>query len=107
MMSKYYNQKTRTPDGIVFDSKKEAARWTNLKLMEKAGIITNLQRQVKFELIPKQDGERACSYKADFVYHDAKTCKMVVEDTKGYRTEAYKIKRKLMLYKYGIKITEI
>lgn len=106
-MSKYYNQKTRTPDGIVFDSKREAARWNQLKLMEKAGIITDLQRQVKYELIPKQDGERSCSYKADFVYRDANTGQMVVEDTKGYRTEAYKIKRKLMLYKYGIKITEI
>ena len=106
-MSKYYNRKTRTPDGIVFDSKKEAMRWNQLKLMEKAGIITDLQRQVKYELIPKQDGERACCYKADFVYHNAKTGELVVEDTKGYRTEAYKIKRKLMLFRFGIKITEV
>lgn len=106
-MSKYYNLKTRTSDGVIHDSKKEANRWCQLKLMERAGLITDLKRQVKYELIPKQDGERACSYKADFVYHDAKTGKMVVEDTKGYRTEAYKIKRKLMLFRYGIKITEI
>ena len=106
MQNKYLNKKCEI-NGIVFDSRKEARRYCELLLLVNGNYIKNLQRQVKYELIPKQDGERACSYKADFVYHDAKTGKMVVEDTKGYRTEAYKIKRKLMLYKYGIKITEI
>jgi hypothetical protein len=75
--------------------------------MERAGLIKDIQTQVKFELIPKQDGERACCYVADFVYTDCNTGKKVVEDTKGYRTEVYRIKRKLMLWVHGIKIIEI
>lgn len=106
-MSKYKNVRTTTSDGIVHDSRKEAQRWCELKLLEKAGKITELQRQVKYELIPKQDGERACFYVADFVYHDVETGKMVVEDTKGKKTKEYVIKRKLMLYTHGIKIREI
>lgn len=106
-MSKYYNKKTQTIDGMVFDSKKEASRWGQLKLMERAGLIKDIQTQVKFELIPKQEGERACSYVADFVYTDCNTGKKVVEDTKGYRTEVYRIKRKLMLWVHNIKIIEI
>ena len=106
-MSKYNNKQTETSDGIKHASRKEARRWTELKLMEKAGIIKDLQRQVVFELIPKQDGERPCTYIADFVYTDLeKNCK-VVEDTKGYRTDVYRIKRKLMLYIHNIKIKEI
>lgn len=106
-MGKYYNKKTQTIDGMVFDSKKEASRWGQLKLMERAGLIKDIQTQVKFELIPKQEGERACSYVADFVYTDCNTGKKVVEDTKGYRTEVYRIKRKLMLWVHNIKIIEI
>ena len=106
-MSKYGSIKTVTSDGIKHDSRKEANRWCELKLLERAGKITNLQRQVKFELIPKQDLERACSYVADFVYYDVDANKMVVEDTKGVKTEVYKIKKKLMLYIHGIKIREI
>lgn len=108
-MSKYRNIKTMTDDGIVHDSKKEAQRWTELSVMQRAGYIKDLQRQVKFELIPKQDGERACYYIADFVYKDSVLGRTIVEDvkSKATKTDVYKIKRKLMLYRYGIKIQEI
>jgi hypothetical protein len=75
-------------------------------LLQRAGKISDLQRQVKFELIPKQDGERPCYYIADFQYHDADLGKMVVEDCKGCKTEVYRIKKKLMLYIHNIKILE-
>ena len=111
MKSKYHNKKVMI-DGIKFDSKKEANRYQELKLMQRAGIIRDLQRQVKYVLIPSQKGddgrviERPCTYIADFVYVD-ENGKKVVEDTKGYRTSDYKIKRKLMLYTHGVKINEI
>lgn len=81
-----------------------------MSLLERAGTIQNLQRQVKFELIPSQriDGkviERPCTYIADFVYTE--NGKMVVEDTKGFRTTDYIIKRKLLLWVHGIRIQEI
>lgn len=109
-MSKYRAKKTEV-DGIVFDSKKEAKRYQELKLFERAGVISDLQRQVKFELIPSQkiDGkvaERACSYVADFVYKD-KEGNTIVEDTKGVKTKDYIIKRKLMLWIHGIRIKEV
>lgn len=106
-MNKYHNRKVTTSDGIVHDSKREASRWVELKLLERVGDITDLQRQVKFELIPKQEGERAVYYIADFVYTDLRTGKTVVEDTKGVRTKEYIIKRKLMLYVHKLKIKEI
>jgi hypothetical protein len=105
-MNKYRNRKTEI-DGIVFDSKREAQRYAELQLLQRAGKIRDLSMQVEFELIPKQDGERACKYKADFVYHVADTGKMVVEDVKGKRTREYIIKRKLMLWRHGIKIVEV
>ena len=107
--SKYGAVRVRTVDGIEHDSKKEAARWQELNLMRRARLIEDLQRQVRFELIPKQDGERACTYIADFVYIDRKTGEKVVEDVKSpaTRTEAYRIKRKLMLLVHGIRIREI
>ena len=92
MKSKYHNKKVMI-DGIKFDSKKEANRYQELKLMQRAGIISDLQRQVKYVLIPSQKGddgrvvERPCTYIADFVYVD-ENGKKVVEDTKGYRTSA-------------------
>ena len=106
-MNKYRNIKTPTSDGITHDSIKEANRWCELKLLERAGKIQHLQRQVKYALIPKQDGERAVEYIADFVYHE--DGKLVVEDTKSpaTRTKEYIIKRKLMLWVHGIKIKEI
>ena len=105
-MSKYHNRKVEI-DGIKFDSTKEGERYLELKLLLKAGKIRDLQMQVEFELIPKQAGEQACKYKADFVYHMADTGKMVVEDVKGKRTREYIIKRKLMLWRHGIKIVEV
>ena len=108
--SKYRAKKTEV-DGIAFDSKKEAKRFMELELLVKNGAISNLQRQVKFELIPSQkiDGkvaERACSYVADFVYLD-KEGNTIVEDTKGVKTKDYIIKRKLMLWVHGIRIKEV
>jgi hypothetical protein len=112
---KYKNRKC-VVDGIEFDSRKEANRYTELKLMLKAGKIKDLRRQVKYVLIPTQRGddkkviERECAYIADFVYFDCETGKEIVEDVKGYRGggayEVFKIKRKLMLERYGIRIKE-
>lgn len=118
--NKYRNTKTIV-DGITFDSRKEASRYRELKLLLEAGSISNLRCQEKFVLIPVQREpdiigvrggvkkgkviEKECSYLADFVYEeDGQT---VVEDTKGFHTKDYIIKRKLMLYFYGIKIKEI
>ena len=131
-MSKYRSRKI-TVDGVTYDSKKEYRRWKELCLLQKAGKITDLERQVPFELIPAQKrivetGERykrndpargiragdpktkvvtleqSCVYVADFVYRQ--DGRQVVEDTKGVRTADYKIKRKLMLWVHGIKINE-
>lgn len=88
-------------------SQKEHNRAAELKLWERAGVISNLREQVPFVLIPPQDGERACKYIADFVYTDNETGQTVVEDTKGVRTKEYIIKRKLMLYLHGIRIKEV
>jgi hypothetical protein len=109
-MNKYRNRKI-TVDGEVFDSQKEYKRWRELVLLVKAGQISDLSRQVKIELIPSQRvggkvAERACHYVADFVYID-KDGQMVVEDTKGFRTADYIIKRKLMLWAHGIQIKEV
>lgn len=101
-----YKNKRVVIDNIEFDSQREALRYLDLKVLEKAKKISDLRLQVKYELIPKQDGERACNYVADFVYKD-ENGQTVVEDTKGMRTKDYIIKRKLMLFRYGIKIKEI
>jgi len=117
-----------TIDGRVFDSRKEAKRYQELKLLEAAGEISDLQMQVKFVLIPTQREfnareiykkgakkgsfkpgriiEREVAYIADFVYYLPDNTR-IVEDTKGVRTKEYIIKRKLMLYRYGIRIKEI
>ena len=104
-MNKYGNKRV-VVDGRLFDSKAEAARWQELCLLERAGEITELERQVEYELIPKQKGERAVKYIADFRYidHDGKT---VVEDTKGVKTPVYILKRKLMLQVHGIRVVEV
>lgn len=107
----------------IFDSKKEYDRYLQLSIMQNAGIISELRRQVSYELIPAQyetyerygkkgnrlkDGkrciEKSLNYKADFVYR--KGGETVVEDVKGFKTKEYIIKRKLMLYIHGIKIKE-
>ena len=104
--NKYGNRKIRLPDGTVYDSKKEYSRHMMLMLLEKAGEISHLRRQVKYELIPKQDGERAVYYVADFVYTDNRTGDWVVEDCKGFKTDVYILKRKMFRYRYGKKILE-
>ena len=108
MMSKYNNTKVRI-GGEVFDSKREYRRWSELRLLERAGLINKLERQVRFRLIDGQKSEdrteRPCDYIADFVYYE--DGELIVEDTKGFRTKDYIIKRKLMLYVHHIRIKEI
>lgn len=88
-------------------SQKEHDRANTLMMWQRAGVISNLREQVPYELIPAQEGERACKYIADFVYTDNATGATIVEDTKGFRTKEYVIKRKLMLYVHGIRIKEV
>lgn len=125
--SKYGNKKCSFM-GMAFDSVHEMMRYQELVLMERAGEIKDLRTQVKFILIPTQREkstefyksgekkgqakpgkliEKECSYIADFVYWDKKLQKTVVEDAKGLRTEAYKIKRKLLLKEYNLRIVEV
>lgn len=118
--NKFHNQKVGG-----YDSRKERRRAQELKFLAERGIISDLQEQVKFELIPaqyeevvqqlktkskvvKRCVERSCCYIADFVYRDP-TGKLVVEDVKSpiTRTPEYRIKRKLMLWVKGIKIKEV
>jgi hypothetical protein len=106
--SKYGNVK-KVNSGLIFDSKRESSRWSQLVLMEKAGVISQLERQITFELIPKQrlsNGkcERALKYILDFRY--VKDGVTIFDDSKGKRTADYVIKRKLMLYVHGIEILE-
>ena len=129
MKKSKYRSKKITRDGLTFDSLKEYRRFCDLLLLERAGAITDLKRQVAFELIPAQYEEiatgefykrgerkgqpkfkRVCIeqsvvYNADFVYTE--NGKKVVEDTKGVKTKDYIVKRKLMLYVHGIRIKEI
>ena len=107
--SKYHSRKT-VVDGITFDSAKEARRYRELQLMEKAGVISGLTRQQAFTLIPAQRiggkvVERAVKYVADFCYYQKG--EYVVEDVKGFRTREYKLKRKMLLWAHGIQITEV
>lgn len=122
--SKYhkYHASKVVYEGQTFDSRKELKRYKELILLQQAGEIKNLQRQVKYTLIPEQREndrrgprggvikgklvERSVNYIADFVYEDARTGETVVEDVKGIRTKEYIIKRKLMMYVHGIKILE-
>lgn len=122
--SKYGSRKVHR-DGVIYDSRSEARRGAELALLQRAGEIRNLRRQVPYELIPvqrEQDTvgargavhkghviEKAVFYVADFVY-DEKTAdgwQEVVEDVKGFKTHDYIIKRKLMLWRYGIRIREV
>ena len=118
--NKYRNKKISV-NGEVFDSLKEFRRWRELKLLEKAGEISELRRQVSYEILPVQREpdkigprggrkpgrviEREAVYVADFVYKD-RDGREVVEDCKGVRTRDYLLKRKLMLFRLGIQIME-
>lgn len=121
MGAKYHSRKI-TREGMTFDSVKEYRRFCELFLLERAGTIRNLKRQVKYVLIPAQRAftneidkkgnfkkgkllERECAYIADFVYEQ--DGKIVVEDVKGVRTKDYILKRKMMLFFHGIRIVEV
>lgn len=98
--SKYNNVKAEV-GGIKYDSKKEANRALELAMLEKSGTIKNLKRQVRFEIVPKTETERAVHYIADFVYED--NGKLICEDVKSDATrkdKVYIIKRKLFKYLY-------
>lgn len=106
---------------MTFDSKHERDRYCDLKLLQKAGVISDLRCQVSFRLIPEQREpdtlgprggrrrgrvlEKAVDYVADFAY--VKDGQTVVEDAKGVRTKDYIIKRKLMLWLHGIRVQEV
>lgn len=98
-------KETRTLDGIVFDSKAEMDRWSTLKIMERTGLISELERQVKFTLVDGfvHDGkkERPIIYVADFVYRRKGETKLVAEDVKGVSTSVFAMKRKMFLGRYG------
>jgi hypothetical protein len=100
-VSKYHNRRV-VVDGIAFDSQREADRWGELKLMQEAGLIQDLRRQVRFPIVVNE--QKICVYVADFVYErDGKT---IVEDAKGYRTRVYQLKRALMKACHGLEIRE-
>jgi hypothetical protein len=103
--SKYHNRRV-TVDGISFQSVKEASRWQELRMLERAGEITGLVRQQKIELIPKTKLYRACYYVCDFIYYDKRENKTIYEDVKGVRTKEYLLKRKLLYWRHGIEIKE-
>jgi hypothetical protein len=101
LRGKYGNKRAKG-----YASGREAKRAAELQLLQKVGEIRDLEYQKKYVLIPKQDGERACTYTADFVYFD-KAGKLHVEDAKGFKTQQYIIRRKLMKFIHGIKIEEV
>lgn len=104
--NKYRNRRI-VVNGVKFDSTLEYRRYRYLSLLEKSGAITGLKRQVKYVLIPKKEGRRAVKYVADFEYIE--DGKKVVEDCKSEatKTQAYRIKKKLMSEIHGIEIREI
>lgn len=111
VLAKSRNNKYHARKSGGYDSRKEHRRANELRLLQRAGVISGLREQVRYELIPAQRGpdgrvvERACHYVADFVYTDQHG-NTVVEDVKGVRTDVYRIKRKLMLHVHGIAIVE-
>lgn len=107
---KKYRNVRASLDGHTFDSEKERARFAELRLMERAGEISDLKLQPVFELIPpvKENGkvvQRAITYKGDFSY--MREGQLVVEDAKGVRTEVYKLKKKMMRALLGIVVQEV
>lgn len=102
-VSKYHAVK-ETVDGIKFASKKEASRYRQLVLLEKAKAIQDLKLQVAFPLIRRSRWGKEIKYVADFTYYEDGV--LVVEDTKGFRTDVYKLKKRLMGELYGIEIRE-
>lgn len=110
--SKYGNRKVYF-NGMVFDSQKEFNRYGELMLLQRAGRIKDLRRQVPYVLIPTQKDYRGrvlfreTKYIADFVYYDNDRKRIVVEDVKGVKTEVYKLKKKMMYFHHGILVEEV
>lgn len=102
-VNKYKNKKI-VIDGIKFDSQKEGKRYLQLKLLKRAGEIKDLELQKEFILQPsfKKNNKsyRKITYKADFCYFDNRKGKYIVEDVKGFKTEVYRLKKKVFEYKY-------
>lgn len=105
--SKYRAQKI-TVDGITFDSKAEAKRWFDLRTLETNGLISRLERQVRFDFV--LNGVNLGFYKADFRYFDHKLAREITEDVKGYRAgpayAVFRIKAKLMEALHGVEVVE-
>ena len=105
-----YNAKKLTIDGIKFDSKKEANRYQELKLLERAGEISGINIHPKFRLSDGFDWNgkhyRPIDYYADFSYHDLDTGKVVIEDVKGVKTTVFRLKMKLLLQRLDEKLYE-
>ena len=113
LVSKYHNKKI-IYNGIKFDSIKEKNRYIELKLLERAGLIKNLQLQYEFELQPaftlKNKKIRKISYIADFYYFDNELNDYVVEDVKSEITKkdkTYCLKKKMFEYRYKKEIIEL
>jgi hypothetical protein len=102
--SKYGNKRTEV-DGISFASKREAKRYSELKLLQRAGEIRSLEVQRRFKLYA--ENQLICTYVADFCYFETKRNWLVVEDSKGCRTREFIIKKKLMKACYGIDVQEV
>lgn len=100
-----YGAKAVVIDGIRFPSKKQGNRYCELKLLARAGEIKNLQLEVDFPF--RFGGEEHFIYRADFVYYDPRQMKNIIEDVKGFRTEVYKLKKKLIEAQYCFKIVEV
>lgn len=110
-MNKYHNKKTFY-QGRWFDSRAEANYYGQLILLQRAGLIRDLECQVPFVLVPKQTTPsggtwNATTYRADFAYDDLRDGRHHVVDVKGKRTELYQLKRKLMLFVHGIEVEEV
>lgn len=101
--NKYHAVRT-VVDNLTFDSKRESARYCELKLLFRAGEIRNLEIQPEFPF--NLDGEKIFTYRADFAYFDRKD-QRILEDVKGVRTPVYKLKKKIIEKAYGVRITEI
>lgn len=102
--SKYGNRRTIV-DGITFDSAREAQRYGELKLLQRVGVVEDLQLQKRYAL--HVNGILIGTYVADFAYRSTRDDAFVVEDAKGVRTRDYKLKKKLMKAIYGVDIVEI
>jgi hypothetical protein len=95
--NKYRAKKTKL-DGLVFDSRMEADRWAVLRLLEKRGLIRDLSRQARFEIVPKTPRNRAHFYTVDFVYYE--NGGMIAEEVKGYPDAGYKLRRALFIARH-------